>query len=103
MANVIFHELAGINIIFLYSDVILNQVLTGGGFFTPRVGVYTINIVNTIASIISVWTVRKFGRRPLLLYGFAGIFICHLLTGTFILTKFNIGIILMMCAFMAVY
>lgn len=78
-------------------------MLTGDGWFTPRKGVYLINIINTIAAGVSIWTISNFGRRPLLLFGFVGITICHTLTATFILTKFNIGIILMMCCFMAVY
>lgn len=56
-----------------------------------------------MAAGVSIWTISNFGRRPLLLWGFIGIAICHTLTATFILTKFNIGIILMICAFMAVY
>jgi len=65
--NVIFHELDGINVIFLYSAVILGKVLKGN--FTAREGVYTINLVNTFASFVSIWTLTTFGRRSLILFG----------------------------------
>lgn len=82
--NIIFHELTGINVIFLYSNTIL-AIVCSGASFTPRQGVYMINIVNTFASGISIWTIRTFGRRPLLLWGHSGICITHILIGTFIL------------------
>ena len=102
VTNIIFHELTGINVIFLYSNTILALVLTGNSF-TPRQGVYAINIVNTLASGMAVWTVRTFGRRPLLIWGHAGICVCHLMIATFILESIDIGVLVMLCVFMLIY
>jgi Sugar (and other) transporter len=62
-----------------------------------------INIVNTLASGIAVWTVRTFGRRPLLLFGEAGISLTHICIATFILIQFDIGVLIGICVFMFIY
>merc|ERR1712080_149277 len=36
-------------------------------------------IVNVVSTPISFWTVERFGRRPLLIWGAAGMFICQLI------------------------
>ena len=100
--SVIFHELTGINVIFLYSHTILEQVLKNSTI-TPNEGVYAIFIINSIASAVAIWTVRTFGRRPLLLFGYSAICITHCILATFILIEFNVGVVLMMCVFMAIY
>jgi len=100
--QIMFHELTGINVIFLYSNTILSLVLKGSAF-TPRQGVYAINIVNTLSSALSIWTVRTFGRRSLLIFGHVGICICHLMIATFILEGIDIGVLVMLCIFMLIY
>ena len=97
-----FHELTGINIILLYSNTILALVLTGNSF-TPRQGVYMISIINTVASAVSIWTVKAFGRRPLLIWGHAGVCITHIMIATFILLGIDFGVLVMMCVFMFIY
>lgn len=62
-----------------------------------------ITIVNVLSSGMSIWTVRTFGRKPLLFYGHLSIGVIHVLIGTFILIKFDIGTLVMLCAFMFVY
>lgn len=52
---------------------------------------------------MATWTVKSFGRRPLLFYGHIGIAIAHALIGAFILTGFDIGIVIMMCIFIWLY
>jgi hypothetical protein len=52
---------------------------------------------------MAVWTVRKFGRRPLLIWGHAGICVCHLMIATFILESIDIGVLVMLCVFMLIY
>ncbi len=101
--NIIFHELAGINVIYLYSNTLLKRVLAPGSFFTPRTGTYIISIVNLGSYIMATWTVSSFGRRPLLFWGHVGISIAHALIGVFILTGFDIGIVIMMCVFIWMY
>ena len=89
--------------IFLYSNTILNSVLQPGSKFTPRAGVYIINTINTIASGVSIWTIRTFGRRSLLLFGEVGITIAMTLIGIFCIIQQDIMIIVMMAFFMAIY
>lgn len=71
--------------------------------FTPTQGVYAIFIINAIASAVAIGTVRTFGRRPLLLFGYSAICVSHCLLATFIIIEFNIGVVVMMCVFMAIY
>ena len=102
MANIMFHELCGTNVINLYSNTILALVLTGNTF-TPKEGVYMISLCNTAASAVSIWTVKSFGRRTLLLWGTGGVCICHTMIATFIILEYNWGILVMICVFMIVY
>ena len=53
--------------------------------------------------MISVWTINRFGRRPLLLIGHTGIAISHFLIGIFIITKFNAGVLIMIGTFLIIY
>ena len=55
----IFHELTGINVIFLYSNTMFKRMDTDGkSGLTPRQGTYLIGLVNFLASGISVFTVN---------------------------------------------
>jgi len=74
-----------------------------GSGFNPRVGTYFISIVNLVASLMAIWTVRTFGRRPLLLYGHLGIAIAHVFIGTFTIIGFDIGTLAGICIFIFIY
>jgi hypothetical protein len=52
---------------------------------------------------MATWVVPSFGRRPLLFWGHIGISIAHALIGAFILTGFDMGIVVMMCIFIWIY
>ena len=67
--------------------------------FTPRTGTYIIASSNLLAFVMAIWTIKSFGRRPLLLYGHIGIAIAHALIGWFIIIGFDIGIVAMICIF----
>ena len=102
--NMIFHELAGINVVYIYSNTLLARVLTAdNSFITPRTGTYVISIVNLLAYMQAIWTVQQFGRRPLLGWGYAGIAVSHLAIGWSILYGFDEGIIVMLCLFIWLY
>lgn len=101
--NILFHELTGINVIFLYSNTILQTVLTPDSGFTPREGVYMISLVNTLSSGVGIYAMSTFGRRSLTLWGGIGIVAAHYAIGTFILTQHNIGTLLCMCLFIFFY
>ena len=81
----------------------MNSVLKPGSKFTPRAGVYIINTINTIASGVSIWTIRTFNRRPLLLFGEIGITVAMSLIGVFCIIGQDVLIIVMMAVFMAIY
>ena len=59
--------------------------------------------VNIFSSFTSIFAVRWFGRRTLLLVGHTGIFIAYMLMGAFVITKFNYGVLVMICVFLFVY
>jgi len=62
-----------------------------------------IQVVNVIASLVAIWTVKTFGRRPLLLYGHFGIAVAHVLVGTFTIINFDIGTLVAICLFIFIY
>lgn len=103
MWQIIFHELSGINVIYIYSNVLLNRILVPGSAFTPRTGTYIIAIANVCSFIVATWTVKTFGRKPLLFWGHLGIAVAHAMIGAFILTGFDMGILVMICVFIFVY
>lgn len=57
IGSIIIHELTGINVIFLYSNTILDQVLKHSKSLTPRQGVYIVMSVNTLSSFLAIWSV----------------------------------------------
>ncbi|GAA5993338.1 hypothetical protein JCM10908_001435 [Rhodotorula pacifica] len=67
----------GVNFIFYYSTQFLSST---GAIDDPFLMSMVFTIVNVVSTPISFWTVERFGRRPLLIYGAAGMFICQLLT-----------------------
>ena len=101
--NVIFHEVAGINVIMQYSNTILDDILGDDGGFTAREGTYVVGIVNFLAAAASVWTINTFGRRTLLVLGHSGITISHLMIGVCIIIDFNAGVLLGMALFLIIY
>ena len=104
IAYIIFHELTGINVILLYSNTILEQILgTDTDGFNARQGTYVINIVNTLSTVFGIYCVRTWSRKGLLLYGHTGIAIAHLLIAIFIIIDFNAGVLTMICVFMFIY
>ena len=101
---IIFHELTGINIIITYSNVILQNILgDSSSGFNARTGTYYIAIALFASSFVSIWIVRAFGRRTLLLYGHFGIGIAYLLVSVFTINDMNYGVLLMLCFFIFVY
>ena len=101
---IVFHELTGINIILMYSNTILKNILGDKkSGFNARTGTYVLSVANVLASLFGIWVVRTFGRRILLLYGHVGIFLAHLLVGIFTVTGVNYGVLAMICFFLFAY
>lgn len=62
-------QMAGVNFIFYFGTTFFQQLKTiNNPFFISLIT----SLVNVIATPISFWTIEKFGRRPLLIYGAIG-------------------------------
>ena len=101
---IMFHELTGINVVLMYSSTILENILgTGSSGFNARQGSYMVAFVNLFSSFTSIFAVKYFGRRTLLLLGHSGIFVAYMLMGWFVIIDFNYGVLVMICVFLFVY
>ena len=100
----VFHEITGINVILVYSNIILKNILgTKDTGFTARTGTYAISVVNAVSSFMSIYFLRNFGRKTLLFYGHIGIFIAHFLVAVFTITGADYGVLAMICFFLFAY
>ena len=100
---IVFSELTGFQAIMLYSNSIFGEILGDKAVISPREGTYMIALVNFMASLVSIGTVRMAGRRTLLLIGHFSVALCHLLIGLFIILGYGWGVLTMTCVFMFVY
>lgn len=66
----------GVNFIFYYSTPFLQST---GAISNPFIISLIFSLVNVCSTPISFYTVEKFGRRPLLIYGALGMLICQFL------------------------
>merc|ERR1712072_1588468 len=64
----------GVNFIFYYSTAFLSST---GAISDPFLTSMIFTIVNVCSTPISFYTVERFGRRPLLIYGALGMLICQ--------------------------
>jgi len=64
----------GVNFIFYYSSIFLKDLGTVQNVFLTSM-IFT--IINVFSTPISFWTIEKFGRRPLLIWGALGMTICE--------------------------
>ena len=103
----LFHELTAINVVLAYSTNILEDIFgkdtDASQGFTAREGTYVIGLTNFCSSALSIITMSFMGRRPLLLFGHAGICITYIIMGFFTYYKVNIGVLVMMCVFLLIY
>lgn len=79
VGNCFFHEVAGINVINLYS----NQIFASGtsSLFSPRSGTLCLGFGNLIGALMSVPALKIAGRRTLLIGGNFSFFVCHAFIG----------------------
>lgn len=64
-------QLTGINVIFFYAPTIFAE--TGMGTDASFVQAIWVGVTNVLFTLVAMWGVDKFGRRPLLLVGLVGI------------------------------
>lgn len=96
-----FHEFTGYAYIILYSKKIFKQL--GSDSITPKQANYLVGVVNFIATVVSAFVVKRFGRRTLLIPG-------HVLMGLIniviaVAVKYNEAIVsvLFILAFLIAY
>jgi hypothetical protein len=73
------HEVAGINVINLYS----NQIFASGSssLFSPRFGTLCLGFGNLIGALLGIKTIKTFNRRPILIGGHVIFTIVHAFIG----------------------
>lgn len=67
-------QATGVNFIFYYSTTFFSQLHLG---VDPFLLSLITTLVNVFSTPISFWTIEKFGRRPLLIWGALGMAICQ--------------------------
>lgn len=68
-----FQQLTGVNFIFYYGTTFFQQ----SGIQNPFIINVATSVVNVGTTPLSWWTIERFGRRPLLIYGAALMLICQ--------------------------
>jgi MFS family permease len=82
-----FQQLTGINVIMFYAPVLFK--ILGFGDDASLMSAVISGGVNVVATLVSVFTVDKFGRRLLFLEGGSQMFICQVKINTSITFKFQ--------------
>ena len=77
----IFSQICGINAIIYYGPTILNKA--GFTMGTALGGQVTIGFVNTLFTFIAIYTIDKWGRKPLLRFGTSGVILSLLFISLF--------------------
>ncbi|KAL6880441.1 hypothetical protein ACP4OV_012006 [Aristida adscensionis] len=82
-----FQQLTGINVIMFYAPVLFETL----GFKSDAslMSAVITGLVNVFATLVSVFTVDRLGRRMLFLQGGSQMFICQLVVGTLIAVRFG--------------
>ena len=96
----VFGQFTGVNIIVYYGPTILENAgfkLDSALQFQVAIG-----IINLMFTIIALWKIDSWGRRPLLIWGMAAVFISLVIIATlFSLGQSGIWIVIMLCVYMA--
>ena len=68
-------QMSGVNAVFSYAPMIFEQAgaATSAAFISAAV----VGVVNLLATVIAIWSMDRFGRRPLLIAGAAGMTFAH--------------------------
>lgn len=88
----VFSQISGINVIIYYGPKILNEA--GFSISDALGGQVTIGIVNVLFTLLAIWQVDKLGRKPLLLFGIAGVVASLIAVGFFFFAHTSQGILL---------
>ncbi|CDW72682.1 sugar transporter family protein [Stylonychia lemnae] len=97
-------QLTGINAIIWYSNNILQKIQDDSGHgISPRLGTILIGVTNFIGSIISIFVVRRFGRKTLMVSGNLVMALLLFLVGLFSFLKFNNVMLIMILLFLLIF
>jgi sugar porter (SP) family MFS transporter len=69
-------QLTGINVIFFYAPTIFEQ--SGVGIDASFIQAIGVGVINVLFTIVAMFAIDRFGRRPLLLIGLSGILVSML-------------------------
>jgi MFS transporter, SP family, arabinose:H+ symporter len=89
----VFSQFSGINAIIYYGVKILQE--TGLGSGDAFWGQVTIGIVNTLFTFVAIFTIDKFGRKPLLIWGVTGAVVSLLIVGFLFALKISSSTLLL--------
>lgn len=82
-----FQQLTGINVIMFYAPVLFKTI--GFGDDAALMSAVITGLVNVFATLVSVFSVDRVGRRKLFLQGGAQMLVCQIAVGTLIAIKFG--------------
>jgi sugar porter (SP) family MFS transporter len=91
----------GVNFVFYFGTSFFKSL---GTVKNPFLVSLVLALVNVLSTPISFWTVEKFGRRPLLIWGAAGMIVCQFIVaivGT--ATDQNQSAVIAMVSFLCIY
>ena len=94
-----FGQLTGVNIIVYYGPI----VLQGAGFKSASALQWQVvlGLINLVATLVAIWKIDSWGRRPLLIGGMAAVTVALGLTGLLMVSQADpIWIVLILCAYM---
>ncbi|XP_062143629.1 sugar transport protein 10-like [Alnus glutinosa] len=83
-----FQQLTGINVIMFYAPVLFKTLGFGGN--ASLISAVITGVVNVLATVVSIFTVDKFGRRLLFLEGGIQMTLCQIAIGILIGVKFGV-------------
>ncbi|KAI9080523.1 hypothetical protein K1719_037489 [Acacia pycnantha] len=84
-----FQQLTGINVIMFYAPVLFKTL--GFGAQASLMSAVITGLVNVIATLVSIFSVDKFGRRILFLEGGIQMLVCQIAVGIMIAVKFGVN------------
>ena len=80
MGLAVLQQLCGINVVFNYTSTIFQSV--GANLDRQLLETVLIGVVNLVFTLVAMWQVDRLGRRPLMLFGFAGLVVSYLVLST---------------------
>lgn len=86
----VLQQITGINSVFFYAPMIFEQ--TGIGVDASFVQAIAVGLTNMVFTVLAILFIDKLGRKPLLIFGLSGIFICmSLLSYGFYSAKYSLS------------